>query len=283
MAAEKLLAVLLALPPTDAAEEQLRVNDQLVTRLLELQQRVRAGELVPLADLELAAPTREEILAGLDVKAALQLGLEPTTVRERLIPGFNAELEQLAAQRDSLASGPPADPSPLLALLLDFEVELKSMVDRRRQALGLKNPLDSGPLASTLQPDGAPGPAVVDGVDAAAPAALDPATGRRKAPVDARLAAAALYRAGRWQESLDAWGRMPSDAKPSLEEQYQRADCLLRLTRADEAIVIWEKLAADHAETSWGAQAAFSLKVARALSALQKAKQPAKPAAGGQP
>ncbi len=278
MAAEKLFAALLALTGGDTIEEMLRANELLVTQLLDLQQRVRSGELVPLAELGLAAPTREEILSGLDVRAALKLGIEPSAVRDRLAPGFDAELDQLATQREKLLSGPPSDPSPLLTLMLDFEVEMKALQDRRRQSLRLKNPLDSGPLASTLQPEGAPGPAVVDGVDAAAPADGGSSHRPRPSPVDARLAAAALYRAGRWQEALDAWGRMASDAKPTIEEEYQRADCLMRLTRADEAIEIWEKIAAEHADTPWGAQSTFSLKVARALSALQRAKQPA---AGG--
>lgn len=269
-----LLAARLAGPPQEAIEQALHASDRLLTQLLALQTRVRGGELVPMNELALAAPTREELLADFDVRAALRLGVEPAAVRERLVPGFAAELERLAAQREALESGPPKEPSPLLALLLDFELELKATADRRRQGLGLKNPLDAGPLATNVQPNGPPGPAVVDGVDVAAPVAPG------RARVDPRVAAPALYRAGRWQEALDEFARFPPAAVRTLEEEHQRADCLLRVGEVDAAIQIWEALANDHAGSTWGQQAAFSLKVARAMAALKKAKPKA---AGGAP
>jgi hypothetical protein len=73
---------------------------------------------------------------------------------------------------------------------------------------------------------------------------------------------------------------MPPGAPRTPEQEHQRADSLMRIGQVDDAVAIWEKLAVDHKETSWGQQAGFSLKVARALSALEKAKKPAP--AGGQ-
>jgi len=264
MAADWILAALLAAPQSEVHVDRIGELDQLISQLLDLQQRVRGGEVVPLRELELGAPTREEVLAQIDVRGATRLGVEPATVRERLLPGFDAELERLVAQRDHVAAGPPPGSSPLLQLLLDFELELKANADRRRSGLGLQNPLDHSSIASPLQPRGAPGPAVVDGVDV---------TGAVARGIDPLLAAAALYRAGRWQEALDAWSRVTDPATIAPESRHQRADALLRLGRVDEAIAIWERVATDEATTPWGQQAGFSLRVARALAALQEAKK----------
>ncbi|MSR46823.1 MAG: hypothetical protein EXS13_07150 [Planctomycetes bacterium] len=255
-----LAALLNAAPAKDEAAE-ISATEQLIAKLLELQHRVRGGELVPLEELALGATTREEILHNFDVRGALRLGVEPSAVRDRLLPGFAAELEQLANQRARMEAGPPKESSPLLVLLLDFEVELRATADRRRQGLGLKSPLDVGPLGSPLQPNGAPGPATVNGVDVTAP----------RNTINPLLAAAALYRAGRWQESVDSWERAPADSVRTPEMEHQRADSLLRVGRVDDAIDIWAKLITDHKESSWAEQAAFSLEVARTLSALQKA------------
>jgi len=279
MAAERLLPVLLPLllaaplaaaagPEEDRAAKLLQQIDQ----LLALQRRVRAGELVPLEELSLGAPSREELLTGFDVREALRLGVEPVAVRERLLPGFGAELDQLSAMRERMETGLPKDPSPLLVLLLDFETELRSIADNRRQDLGLANPL-KGALDVNGQPSGPAGPAVVDGVDVTRDAAT--ASAARRSEIAVRVAAAALYRAGRFDEALAAWARVPPDEVPTPEERHQRADSLLRTGAVDEAIVQWEQLVVEQKESSWGRQAAFSLQVARAVVALRKARSPA--------
>lgn len=288
MAAERLLFVILPLvlcAPLAASSgpeqgDQEAANRLLESRLQDLQQRIRGGELVPLGELALGAPTREELLEQLDLRTALRLGIEPKVARDRLLPGFAAELETLSEMRDRMEAGLPKESSPLLTMLLDFETELRTIADRRRQALGLVDPLRVANVGGRNE-GGAAAPAAVDGVDVTDAAKADPTAAARRAAVDPAIAAAALYRAARWQEALDAFARMPPGAARTPEQEHQRADALMRIGQVDEAIAIWEKLAVDHKESSWGQQASFSLKVARALSALQKAKKPA--AAGGQP
>ena len=265
-----LLAVALAPAPQDEtrAMQEIHAKDQLLVRLLELQRRVRAGELPIDDDLGAGRISREELLAQLDVQRAASLGIEPKAVRDRLQPGFLAELDLLAQARSRLETGPLAEPSPLLTLIYDLEQELWREADRRRQRVGIKSPLDSGPLGRRLQPE-APAPAVTattpDG-DGASPGST------LAKGIDARLIGQAHYRAARYADALAAWKDVPlPEGTAGFEFAYQRADCLMQTRQVDEAIAAWEKLAADAKTTSWGAQAQFALKVAHAVKALHAA------------
>ena len=270
-----LLAVALAPAPQDETRiaQDVHSKDQLLVRLLELQRRVRGGELP--SDDELAAGRipREELLAQLDVRRAAWLGMEPKAVRDRLAPGFLAELDLLAQARTRQETGPLAEPSPLLTLMLDLEQELWREADRRRQRVGIKSPLDSGPLGRRLQPEApATAPTNATATNAAGnDAVATPAIGKG---LDARLVGQAHYRAGRYADALAAWTVVvPPEGTAGLEFGYQRADCLMQTGLVDEAITAWEKVAADGKETSWGAQAEFALKVARALQAVRAAQK----------
>ena len=266
------LVAVLAAGGTGDATPPARGSDEMLVQLLDLQRRVRGGELVALEELALGRVTREEILTGVDISAAVELGLEPAAVRARLAPGFVAELEALTAQRTALDAGPPREPSPLLTMVLDLEQELKSAADRRRQRLGIKSPLASGPLSQRVQPMAEAGPAPLDpAVDAAA-------TAEAKLPelklANARLRGATLYKLGRHAEALAAWqGLAAPQGDAGLEFDHQRADCLMRTGRSGEAITIWERIATDHATTPFGEQASFSLKVAHTIAALENARK----------
>lgn len=277
MAAELTLAAALALvapatPEDPDAVAAIADRERLIADLLALQQRVRAGELVPLTELALGEPTREELLADIDVTEAMRLGLEPTDIRDRLLPGFAAELDQLAEARTGRAADANQPSSPLFVLLLDFETELRNVADRRRQALGLRSPLESGALANGLQPVGAAGPATIDGIDVSAAARKNAAAESLRA-LHPELVAAALYRAGRFAEALASWERIPASGAWTPEMKHQRADALMRTGKHDEAITEFEGLVAAHPDDRWGQQAQFSLQVARTLVALERSRQ----------
>ncbi len=278
--------------PTRSLTVKLQEKERLLAQLQDLQARVRSGDLPTASDLALAATSREEIVAGIDVHGAMALGMEPAKVRDRLAPGFTAEIEQLAEQRSRLEVGPPARPSPMLTLLLNFEQELASLADRRRQRLGIESPIVAGPLGQKLEPVAKPPPmneaAGSDGTSVAV--AVDPAAtpgtpavataAMSQKPVDARITGEALYRAGRYADALTAWSALAIGAGETMNDatvelDYQRADCFMRTDKVDDAIKIWEMLANDHAKTTWGAQAGFSLKIARTLAALEAAKKSA--------
>jgi hypothetical protein len=290
MSAETRRGFLLAgvlLGPTAAAQDgavpvdEMHEKDLLLARLFELQRRVRSGEMPGERELSAGRATRESVLADLDFERATQLGFEPRALRDRLLPGFLAEFELLDAQRARLDVGPPPRPSPLLTMVLDVEQDLWREADRRRQRLGLKSPLDSGPLSQKLQPD-----APADGSEPAAGGA-QPTAAERAAPAAARgppagvdpwIFGQAHYRVGRYGEALAAWKELaPPAGDAGLMFEYQRADCQLRCGQVDEAIAAWEKLATGHSGTSWGAQAEFALKVARTLKAVRTAAAGEKP------
>jgi tetratricopeptide (TPR) repeat protein len=276
MAGEKLLlatALALARPPGDVAAKssELQKNEQLLVKLLELQRRVRAGEEVTVAELALGGVEREELLRELDVRGAMRLGVEPRQLLDRINPGFTAELDSLAEQRLRLDAGPPNEPSPLLTLVLDLEIQLRAVADRRRQGLGLRNPLESPALTTPIQPNGSAGPAVIDGVDLATPPS-DPSAALARAKVEPAVAAATYYRAGRYEDALKEWARLPDSTPLTAETRHQFADALLRSGRIDEAIDRWRKLVEEQKDSPWGHQAAFSLELARTLATIEKAR-----------
>jgi hypothetical protein len=261
-------------PVLDAkkAQEEIHALDQLLAQLFELQTRSRGGVLLTDADLAPGRVTREQILAEFDVRRAVRLGFEPKALRDRLSPGFLAELDLLAAQRSKSDVGPLAEPSPLLTIMLDVEHDLWREADRRRQRAGLKSPLDSGPLSQKLAPDAATVEGATSG-EKSRPVIPSPVPPAPRAG-DARLAGQVHYKAGRWADALAAWsGVVAPEGAAGIELEYQRADCLLRTEQFDEAIAAWEKLAADHPGTSWAAQAQFSLRIARAMQALHAARK----------
>jgi tetratricopeptide (TPR) repeat protein len=249
-------------------QDELRDKDRLLTQLLELQQRVRSGQTLTPDELSVARTTREQILAGLDVRRAVRLGMEPKAVRDRLQPGFHSELELLDRQRARREHGPLAEPSPLLTMVLDLEQDLWREADRRRQRIGIKSPLDSGPLSQRLEAQ----PATTNDPAAASPDAT--ATAAATMVADPRLRGQAHYRAGRYAEAFAAWKDLAAPAGPAAPEfEYQRANCLFQMGRTAEASAAWQKLADEQPTTSWGAQAQFMLKVARALDAARAAKE----------
>ena len=254
--------------------EQIHASDKLLAQLFELQRRVRAGELVTDTELALDCPTREEILSGLDVPRAVQLGFEPKSVRDRLQPGFLSELDLLAAQRARRDIGLQPDASPLLTLMLDLEQDLWREADRRRQRAGIQSPLDSGPLSQRLQPEPPPDPKSANaGATRASKTAVPPAP-VLPAGVEPRLVGQAHYKAGRYADALAAWKDVaPSEGGLGLELEYQRADCLMRTDQLDDAIASWQKLASDNPGTSWAAQSEFALRVARTLKLVRETKQ----------
>ena len=259
--------------------EQIHASDKLLAQLFELQRRVRTGELVSDLELALDCPTREEILSGLDVTRAVELGFEPGSVRDRLQPGFLAELDLLAAQRARRDVGLQPEPSPLLTLVLDLEQDLWREADRRRQRAGIQSPLDSGPLSQRLQPEPATDP---KSANAAAPrsskTAVPPAP-VLPAGIEPRLVGQAHYKAGRYADALVAWkDATPLEGGLGLELEYQRADCLMQTGQLDDAIAAWQKLASDNPGTSWAAQSEFALRVARTIKLVRETKQAQQPA-----
>jgi tetratricopeptide (TPR) repeat protein len=155
-------------------------------------------------------------------------------------------------------------------MVLDLEQDLWREADRRRQRIGIKSPLDSGPLSQRLEAqapatEGAPG-AGTEGAEAAA----TPSNPRGR---NLQLLGQAHYRAGRYADALAAWKDLTApEGAAGLEFEYQRANCLFQVGRTDEATVLWQKLVDEHATTSWGAQSQFMLKVARAIDAARSAK-----------
>ena len=117
MTVEKLafLAIAAALAPASQDEtrvmQEIHAKDLLLSQLLDVQRRVRAGELPPEEELDAGRMTREEILAQLDVQRAAQLGMEPKAVRDRLQPGFLAELDLLAQGRFVVLVGHQGGPT----------------------------------------------------------------------------------------------------------------------------------------------------------------------------
>ena len=280
MAVERLLLAAFALlgggdrsPGTDDLKQRQKQKDELIASLYDLQRRVRAGELPSEEELGLGRVSRERILSGLDARAARQLGITPSELKNRLIPGFAAELDELARRQPTHDLAPGAEPSPLLTLVLDVEQQLFASADRRRQRAGIKSPIDSGPLAQTLAaPTRPPSPDTAAAAPAAA-AGPSPKVGAAAKGADPRALGKALYRAGRFVDALAAWEAVRfDDPATSLELKYMHADALFRAERAEEAIKVWEKLASEHPDTSFGQQADFALKIARAFVALKAAR-----------
>lgn len=283
MAVERLLLSALVLlggdgaPGSDAMKLRQKQKDELIASLYELQRRVRAGELPSEDELALGRVSRERILAGLDARAARQLGITPSSLKNRLLPGFSAEIDELVKRQPTHDLAPGAEPSPLLTLVLDVEQQLFAAADRRRERAGIKSPIDSGPLAQTLAaPVPAPGP---DPAAAPVPAAASAKVGAAAKAADPRSVGKALYRAGRFTDALKAWETVRfDDPATSLELQYMHADALFRGERPEEAIKAWEKLSSEHPDTSFGQQADFALKIARAFVALKAARAVETPA-----
>ena len=280
MTAETLLAAVLLLfaPRGDDAHpagDKLKDREQLLAQLYELQRRVRAGELPSETEMAPGRVTRQRVLAGLDVRKAKHLGVDPKAIRDLLVPGFSQELDQLLRRQEAHELAPGEDPSPLLTLLLDVEQRMFIAADRKRQRAGIKSPIDSGPLSRKLE---APAPASAAPADGASEAA--PAKGVASVPVDVALRGAdpravgrALYRAGRYPDALKAWERVDfDDPKTELELQYMHADALFRSGRQESALKEWEHLASAHADTSYGQQAAFARDMARAVMAVRAAR-----------
>jgi tetratricopeptide (TPR) repeat protein len=292
MAVERLLFAALALlgggdrsPGADELKQRQKQKDELIASLYELQRRVRNGELPSEQELGLGRVSRERILAGLDARAARQLGITPAELKNRLIPGFAAELDELVKRQPTHDLAPGAEPSPLLTLVLDVEQQLFASADRRRQRAGIKSPIDSGPLAQTLAAPQAPsaetGPSPATTAAQAPAAGPSPKIDAAAKGADPRAVGKALYRAGRFPDALKAWESVRfDDPATSLELQYMHADALFRADRAEEAIKVWEKLASDHPDTSFGQQADFALKIARAFVALKAARALESPAPG---
>src|SRR5262249_21615580 len=155
--------------------------------------------------------SRERILSGLDARAARQLGITPSELKNRLIPGFAAEIDELVKRQPTHDLAPSAEPSPLLTLVLDVEQQLFASADRRRQRVGIKSPIDWGPLAQTLAaptktPAAETGPSPT--TTAAAPAIAagpSPKIDAAARGADPRAVGKALYRAGRFPDALKVW------------------------------------------------------------------------------
>lgn len=263
------LAFAFAGAPDGGDAERIVEKQRMLEELLALHQRVRAGDLPSDEELGAGRVSREQILAELDPDAALAVGIEPDAVRDRLAPGFVAELALLADQRARLDVGPLPQPSPLLTLVLDFEQEVRLAVDRRRQRLGLDSPFESGPLSQPLD----------SAATAAAEVRTEPVAPGPDAPVataDLRLLGIALHKAGRFADAHEAGkGVADEEGEAGLDLRHLRADCLLRVGRVAEAIEIWDAIAEGHAGSRHAAQAEFSLKVARAVSAYEAARKAA--------
>jgi len=253
----------------------LKGREQLLAQLYELQRRVRAGELPTEEEMKPGRVTRERILAGLDVRRAKRLGVDPKAIRDLLVPGFAQELDLLLRRQEAHDLAPGDDPSPLLVLMLEVEQRMFSAADRMRQRAGIKSPLDSGPLSRKLE---APAPAPAAGGEAgsegaaapnAAPIAIDVAA----RGADPKSVGRALYRAGRWADALKAWERVAiDDSQADLELLYTHADALFRAGRQEEALKEWERLATRQPDTSYGQQAAFARDMARAVMAVRAAR-----------
>jgi tetratricopeptide (TPR) repeat protein len=246
-----LLAAFLAFGPGrpddgHGAADRLKDREQLLAQLYELQRRVRAGELPTEEEMKPGRVTRERILAGLDVRRAKRLGVDPKSIRDLLVPGFAQELDLLLMRQEAHELTPNEDPSPLLVLMLEVEQRMFAAADRKRQRAGIKSPIDSGPLSRKLE---APAPASAPPADGASEAA--PTKGVASVPVDVALRGAdpravgrALYRAGRYPDALKAWERVDfDDPKTELELQYMHADALFRSSKQESALKEWERLA----------------------------------------
>jgi tetratricopeptide (TPR) repeat protein len=255
------------------AAAPLKDREQLLAQLYELQRRVRAGELPTEEEMKPGRVTRERILAGLDVRRAKRLGVDPKAIRDLLVPGFAQELDLLLRRQEAHDLAPGDDPSPLLVLMLEVEQRMFSAADRKRQRAGIKSPIDSGPLSRKLE---APAPAAggeagSDGAAApnAAPIAIDVAA----RGADPKAVGRALYRAGRWTDALKAWERVAlDDPQADQELLYTHADALFRVGRQEEALKEWERLATRQPDTSYGQQAAFARDMARVVIAVRAAR-----------
>jgi hypothetical protein len=272
-----LLALATALPHGDDGKvdvaklkERAHEKDLLLGQLVQLQRRVRSGEMPTDAELALARTSREEVLRGVDVRRALQLGVEPRTVRDRLLPAFAVELDSIAKPRaDGATTG-----SPLLASVLDLEEDLRAEADRRRLKASVPSPFESGPLSKRLDPMATSSDAATSAKDPNAPAPAGDKTLTLPKGLDPRLAGQVLYRAGHYAEALAAWKDVKTPSgEPGLELEYQRADCLLHTDDVQGAIAVWDRLAKEHKDSTWGRQSEFSLRVAKALAAFEQAKK----------
>jgi len=255
------------------AADPLKGREQLLAQLYELQRRVRAGELPTEEEMKPGRVTRERILAGLDVRRAKRLGVDPKAIRDLLVPGFAQELDLLLRRQEAHDLAPGDDPSPLLVLMLEVEQRMFSAADRKRQRAGIKSPLDSGPLSRKLE---APAPAAggeAGSEGAAAPNAAPIAIDVAARGADPKSVGRALYRAGRWADALKAWERVAlDDSQADLELLYTHADALFRAGRQEEALKEWERLATRQPDTSYGQQAAFARDMARAVMAVRAAR-----------
>jgi tetratricopeptide (TPR) repeat protein len=259
------------------AADRLKDREQLLAQLYELQRRVRAGELPTEEEMKPGRVTRERILAGLDVRRAKRLGVDPKSIRDLLVPGFAQELDLLLMRQEAHELAPGEDPSPLLVLMLEVEQRMFSAADRKRQRAGIKSPIDSGPLSRKLE---APAPAA--GGEAGSAGAAAPNAAPNAAPIaidvaargaDPKAVGRALYRAGRFSDALKAWERVAlDDPQADQELLYTHADALFRAGRQDEALKEWERLATRHPDSSYGQQAAFARDMARVVIAVRAAR-----------
>lgn len=296
MTAEKLLlAAFLAFGtsrPDDGhgAGDPLKNREQLLAQLYELQRRVRAGELPTEEEMKPGRVTRERILAGLDVRRAKKLGVDPKSIRDLLVPGFAQELDQLLLRQEVHELAPSEDPSPLLVLMLEVEQRMFAAADRKRLRAGIKSPIDSGPLSRKLEapaPSSTPAPNGETGsAGAAAPNAAPIAIDVAARGADPKAVGRALYRAGRWTDALKAWERVAlDDPQADQELLYTHADALFRAGRQDEAAKEWERLATRHPDSNYGQQAAFARDMARVVIAVRAARgddeKPVESAASG--
>jgi hypothetical protein len=192
---------------------------------------VRAGELPSETEMAAGRVTRQRVLAGLDVRKAKHLGVDPKAIRDLLVPGFSQELDQLLRRQEAHDLAPGEDPSPLLTLLLDVEQRMFIAADRKRQRRHQE------PDRVALAELEAPAPASAPPADGASEAAHE---GVAAVPVDASRCAptprgrSRAYRAGRYPDALRREGRLHDRDRAQL--QYMHADAPSRSGKQESAL-----------------------------------------------
>jgi hypothetical protein len=264
-----LFVPLLVLLTQDGLEQQTRAlaeADRTIHALLDLQERVRAGAKSEAADFHVARATREQVLRDLDLADARQLGWTPQRIKDRLMPGFSAELRRWT---DLPGRSGAADHSPLLELILDYEKDLQREALRRLYRMGLANPLERFAEA----PQGEVTPEAMDpGTQTDDPTLRRPAA---KPLINPLLEAEKFYQSGDYAAALGAYLLIDLKTTDRSEEiEYRIADCLLQNGEIVEAATRFQALADKSEHTTWGSQARWASAYAEALAAIQKQREP---------
>ena len=231
--------------------DKLKQKDELIASLFDLQRRVRAGEL-PQRRGARARPrlARDGSSPASTCASPSSSASIPTALKNRLIPGFSAELDQLVKRQPTHNLAPSEEPSPLLTLVLDVEQQLFAAADRRRQRAGIKSPIDSGPLSQRLEaPNRPPPPTSLPPRRASAARHRRQDRRRHEGRRPARRRQGALSRRPLHRR---AEGVGAGALRRSGDDARARTTCTPTRSSAaaatDEAIKGWEKLAADHAD-----------------------------------